>query len=554
MANRWRLGMLIALAVWALAIANSFSRTASAQPATEEEVLTRGPVHEAFAEVIQLTPLAGIVITREPPAAIEETPPDERPAGDNVIWIPGYWAWDDDRNDFIWISGVWRIPPPDRTWVPGYWNQVQEGWQWISGFWAPAQMQDIDYLPPVPTSLDTGPNSPLPGNDYLWSAGCWQWRPGGWLSRARYVWGPGSWRQVRPGWVWVPAHYVWTCNGCVFVDGYWDYAPEERGVLFAPMYFPRQRYADPSFRYRPTFCIDIGIVFGSFFCRPQYGHYYFGDYYDRGYADRGIYPWFERERVHTWYSPFSEYTAWNHERENPRWRDEVRRDFNDRREHVELRPARTYAALEIQIGRLPERDRERYAYAKPLTVYATASRSPLHFERVSADVQLRYVEQGRERRKLTVERASLERGRAVPGRSGEFKPSKLRLPETGRVKAVSASGAPRQRAVEQPLPAGGAEPRGQAPGKRETKGRQELPPAAAVGEPAPQRKSRDERGAAPEGAPSGKRDSKRETKGQEQPPPPSDQKGGDKKGGDQKGESRDKHEGDSKDKGGDKAK
>ena len=56
------------------------------------EVLTRGPVHEAFAETVTFDPEPGIVVAKAPPAAIEELPPDQRPEGANVAWIPGYWA------------------------------------------------------------------------------------------------------------------------------------------------------------------------------------------------------------------------------------------------------------------------------------------------------------------------------------------------------------------------------------------------------------------------------------------------------------------------------
>lgn len=53
--------------------------------------------------------------------AIEEVPPEQKPTGDNVDWIPGYWAWDDERTDFLWVSGIWRSLPPGRQWVSGYW-------------------------------------------------------------------------------------------------------------------------------------------------------------------------------------------------------------------------------------------------------------------------------------------------------------------------------------------------------------------------------------------------------------------------------------------------
>src|SRR6185503_2341386 len=87
------------------------------------EVLTRGPVHEAFAETVTFDPQPGIVAPKAPRDIIEEVPPEQRPEGANVTWIPGYWAWDDERNDFLWVSGIWRALPPGRQWVPGYWGR-----------------------------------------------------------------------------------------------------------------------------------------------------------------------------------------------------------------------------------------------------------------------------------------------------------------------------------------------------------------------------------------------------------------------------------------------
>ena len=50
-----------------------------------------------------------------------------------MAWIPGYWAWDDERTDFLWVSGIWRALPPGRQWVPGYWGRSGQGAQWTSG-------------------------------------------------------------------------------------------------------------------------------------------------------------------------------------------------------------------------------------------------------------------------------------------------------------------------------------------------------------------------------------------------------------------------------------
>src|SRR5262249_7661760 len=82
--------------------------SAQAQTLTDEnalaekgiDVLQRGPVHEAYAQPTQKNSEPGPVITKQPPKAIEELPPEQKPEGENVQWIKGYWAWDTDKNDF----------------------------------------------------------------------------------------------------------------------------------------------------------------------------------------------------------------------------------------------------------------------------------------------------------------------------------------------------------------------------------------------------------------------------------------------------------------------
>jgi hypothetical protein len=43
------------------------------------QVLTRGPVHEAFAEPVVFNPEPGPVVPEEPPQPVEEVPPDQKP-------------------------------------------------------------------------------------------------------------------------------------------------------------------------------------------------------------------------------------------------------------------------------------------------------------------------------------------------------------------------------------------------------------------------------------------------------------------------------------------
>ena len=123
------IGTVSAFTAAAALLAPSAAPALSTEVETDNDVqiLTRGPVHEAFAESVSSRPEPGLLVAVAPPEPIEELPPEQPLEGDNVTWISGYWAWDDDQNDFLWISGVWRNLPPGRQWVPGYWSALEDG-------------------------------------------------------------------------------------------------------------------------------------------------------------------------------------------------------------------------------------------------------------------------------------------------------------------------------------------------------------------------------------------------------------------------------------------
>lgn len=129
-------------------------------PVEDIQVLVSGPIHEAFAEAIPLEPEPGMIVPKAPPALIEEIPPAQKPAG-KFQWIPGYWAWDDEREGYIWVSGIWRAPPPDRQWVPGYWNGVTNGYQWVSGYWTNVKEGSIHGFRCMPGGLSMIPSMPI---------------------------------------------------------------------------------------------------------------------------------------------------------------------------------------------------------------------------------------------------------------------------------------------------------------------------------------------------------------------------------------------------------
>lgn len=366
------------------------------------EVLTRGPVHEAFAEPVNLQAQAGLVAPHRPPADIEEIPPTERPKDDRFAWIPGYWSWDTDRSDFIWVSACWRMAPPNIYWVPGYWTQVTDGWEWVAGFWAPTGTREIEYLPTPPDPLDLEPPGPSPNADTMWVPGCWYWDQG------HYVRRPGYWLRQQPGWTWAPSHYRWTPRGYVFDQGHWDYALERRGVLFAPVYFPRSVYTRSGYTYSPSIALDLGLLTANLFIYPHYSHYYFGDYYDDVYLHRGIYPRYKRDRIHTWYDPIYTYDRWHHGRTDPHWEEHQRQDYDHRRSDKNLRPAHTYREMETRTAKMPQAQRRDFELAQPLHTIVERKASPLKFKQIKSEARQKIAQQATDVHKFREDRVKWE--------------------------------------------------------------------------------------------------------------------------------------------------
>ncbi len=314
------------------------------------DVLTRGPVHEAFAEQTSPNPEPGITAPNAPPEPINEIPPEMRPEGDDVAWIPGYWFWDDDRNDYLWVSGVWRRIPPGRRWVPGYWQQTTDNHQWIAGFWTPDTATEVDYLEAPPESLESGPSSPAPSDDYFWVPGVWSW------NTSRYHWQPGYWNSYRDGWTWVSARYVWTPHGCVYIPGYWDYSLTMRGHLFAPVYYRTPIYLRAGYFYRPVCWIGYEPLLLHLFVRPYSHHLYFGDYYDPLYRQRHFIPCYSYHSHYFGYASLYVYYQHHYHQHGVDYLHRVGQWHNYYAKNVQRRPAHTYNS---QIRRPTTRSSER---------------------------------------------------------------------------------------------------------------------------------------------------------------------------------------------------
>jgi hypothetical protein len=313
------------------------------------EVLTRGPIHEAYAQPVGDRPQATPLVPKPPPPPFAEIPAEQKPAG-NVVWLAGYWAWDDERQNYIWISGIWRAPPPGQQWIPGRWNVVGTRWQWVPGFWTVQQKQaSLTYLPPPPPFMDMPPTTPAPGPNYVFVPGTWVYRDN------RYDWRPGTWVAYQPDWLWEPAHYVWTPGGYLFVEGYWDYPLRQRGLLFAPVALDTRISSRPEFAYRPVYVVHPDSLDGALFVRPAYRHYYFGDYFDPHYQSLGYMAWFEMR------GGFGRDPLFDHDRmahaADRRWEQEMRASYAARAVGQAPRPPRTLVeqmALERKTGEHPQ--------------------------------------------------------------------------------------------------------------------------------------------------------------------------------------------------------
>ncbi len=148
-------------------------------------------------------------------------PPDVKPDGQNVAWIPGYWAWDDGRQDFIWVSGIWRDTPPNHAWVAGYWAGANGGFQWTPGIWAPSNVEQVSALHQPPPTLENGPNVPRPDAERFFGS------PARMNTSVQVGW-PGYW-TAQPGSGTPDRGTLRLDSRRIFVSpGHWDYELSHR--------------------------------------------------------------------------------------------------------------------------------------------------------------------------------------------------------------------------------------------------------------------------------------------------------------------------------------
>ncbi len=249
----------LAFFFWTLA----FSVFAYAQ---DFEPIDGGPIHEAY-----ITRVTGTYvldgIPSPPPQAILERIPLNQVQG--LTWLPGYWQWDAERNDFIWVGGVWRQPPPGHHWVPGEWKLLDQGAVWVRGFWSGKSANVAQHIALAPPDQpDEAPEAP-PSKDYFWAPGYFEYEE----STHSYSWLEGQWQPLDPNWILVPAHYVWRTEGWRLVPSFWDWPLEQRGVVYASLFIrPEERIG---FEYLPWLVVDPwDCVQRLYLYYPDYGCFF----------------------------------------------------------------------------------------------------------------------------------------------------------------------------------------------------------------------------------------------------------------------------------------
>lgn len=194
---------------------------------------TEGAVHEAY--VTPSTEGGAVIrsISQQPPQPINELIPPQ--CHSEAIWIAGYWSWNEEIKDFIWISGLWRRVPPNHVWIPGVWKQFGSDWAWLPGFWSAQPLENLHWIADHPLDPREEPIGDAPGNGYFWMPGYWTYE----ADSKQFSWLAGRWVQLDPEWMYTPAYYLWRPEGYIFIPGYWDLPLELRGCPYSPVLVDR---------------------------------------------------------------------------------------------------------------------------------------------------------------------------------------------------------------------------------------------------------------------------------------------------------------------------
>jgi hypothetical protein len=176
------------------------------------------------------------IVKQTPPEPKKESRASETHPDENSEWVPGYWKWDAEKNNYTWVPGTRRRTIPGMKWSPGRWITVPSGYEWSPGHWysesvttkTAGDTRETVIVREAPPALKEEVQPPPTGAGLVWIPGYWNYQGGG------YAWIPGRWdRPLAENMVWVRPYWYRGAAGYAFIAGHWDYPAGSR-VLPGP--------------------------------------------------------------------------------------------------------------------------------------------------------------------------------------------------------------------------------------------------------------------------------------------------------------------------------
>jgi hypothetical protein len=141
--------------------------------------------------------------------------------------------------------------------------------------------------------------------------------------------------------------------------------------------------------------------------RPRYQHYYFGDYYAANYSGAGFYPSYAINSGRFGYDPIFAYNRWQH-RQDIGWERRQAVDFENRRDHEDMRPARTWTGQGLQNASETTSRVGLPRVAALLDDLRRSNDSPQQFQPVDQTERQQFSQRAQEVQRLREERQRLE--------------------------------------------------------------------------------------------------------------------------------------------------
>jgi len=134
-----------------------------------------------------------------PPPRAEVRP--KAPPGDDLAWVPGYWSFDDELADFVWISGTYVVrpkrpvvvaaapvasppvaSPPVASPPVASPPVVVEPARELDAAIAAAPAPKVEAVAPPPPAVAAQPNAVWVAGHWVLVGRTWRWTPGAWIN------------------------------------------------------------------------------------------------------------------------------------------------------------------------------------------------------------------------------------------------------------------------------------------------------------------------------------------------------------------------------------